>query len=457
MKRLLVRGTTFYMTVLVGALLLTTGGGEKSLPVTLATWFLVCFIAESLGHRSLDGVTHLSVAPAAHVAALALLPILWGVPVVTVAAAGGAFLLRREARGQALARTAAAAAAALGALAVILAGESRWFLGASQHPVSVFQEPRYFAVIAVAGIAYTAVLQSIIATTTGRIRRVRGVRAWKEAFGSESELFSSGALLFVATLAVLCYEALGYRGILLCIMPVMFVRDGSRRNIELERAQGKLIKNERLAAKGEMAAEIGHELNNYLAAISGRAQLVLRQLTPEDDSAISAEAERSRELANQMGELAKGLMDFSHREVQRTEIGINELIEKTVDFVRPQTRFRAWNFSLVPATKLPRVQIDPGQIQQVLLILLGRVAETASRPAAEQVLRIQTLDDAQRKSVAIEIGPFVRGARESDRGSDLREEGPLDTVRRILDRHQGQFALRESEEGEIYEVLLPAA
>ena len=47
-----------------------------------------------------------------------------------------------------------------------------------------------------------------------------------------------------------------------------------------------------------------------------------------------------RELAMRMSELAKGLMDFSHRETKREPFPVNDLVLRTVELIRPQTRFR---------------------------------------------------------------------------------------------------------------------
>ena len=142
-------------------------------------------------------------------------------------------------------------------------------------------------------------------------------------------------------------------------------------------------------------------------------------------------------------------MDFSHREVRRDSYGLNELVENTVEFVRPQTKFRVWNLVLNPDPSVPSVEIDPGQIQQVLLILLGRVAKH-SHPGE---LHIRTFRDTSGRSAGIEIlnpGPCPEA-------SDPRSEEELATVRRILDRHQGRFEVESGDQKEIYRVLLPAA
>jgi signal transduction histidine kinase len=446
---------------LLGALVLTSSRDTGPLPLVALTWFLACLIAESLWHPSLDGETPITMAPAAHVAALAVLPPLWGLGITGLAALCAGFLWRRGRFAAALVE--AGAVLLGGGVAVVV-----FILGGAHLPANregllnlfIHHEPYQFILIALACALFLFFHQMVHATVAGTRRGIRPDRAWREAYGGETELITMGALMMVSVLAVFCYEALGYRGLLLCAMPALFVRDGSRRNLELAAAQSRLIDNERLAAKGEMAAEIGHELNNYLAAISGRAQLVLRKLTDRDED-LATEAGRIHSLAGHMAELSKGLMDFSHREVKRTAFGLNELVEKTIEFVRPQTRFRGLEVVFEPDPGVPAVDVDPGQIQQVLLTLLGRVADLTPR-APGQRLAVRTFSDERRRGAGIEIvSPEaglgdLRPAKTEPQGKP--RERDMETVHRIVERHQGRFVVTDDTgEGETFRVLLPAA
>jgi signal transduction histidine kinase len=451
---------TLLVVGLLGAFFLASDRSLGPYPVILGTWFAACLAAEALWHRALDRVTVLTMAPAAHLAAVAVLPVTWSLSLVGLSAFAGALVWRRERLRPALLWALGAVVPAFAALeALMLAGSH---VPVTSRPVGeafVLLQPRQIFWLIVAGGAYLVVAQGIRALVAGRARGVGPLRAWLRAYGTETELVTSGAMITVGVLAVFCYEILGYRGLLLCVMPILFVRDGSRRYLELEAAQAKLIQNERLAAKGEMAAEIGHELNNYLAAVSGRAQLLIRNLGENGGGVLYTEGERIRQLSTQMAELARGLMDFSHREVKRSAFGLNELVEKTVDFVRPQTRFRGMNFDFSLDPDLPPVEMDPGQIQQVLLTLFGRVADRPVDRTAERSLEIRTFADDRRKTVAIEICT----ARSLDpggveEGGDGSAEAALGVVHRILDRHQGRFESTPPQDPrETYRVLLPAA
>ena len=446
------------MGALVAAIFLAPQRSPVSLVVSAATWLAACFLAEILWHRTLDGSTVVTMAPAAHLATLAVLPPAWALGVIFLSASAGAMTWRRWKAGPALRYAGAALAGGGAAVAVLVfSGVTAVLHAPGEGVVPVMRRPEYMVWLLASGLVYHLVVQAGVSWESGRRRSVSPWVAWKDAFGYQTEIVSSMALIVVGVLALFCFDVLGHRGLLLSVMPVLFVRDGSRRYIELAMAQKKLIENERLAAKGEMAAEIGHELNNYLAAISGRAQLLLRKLGKDtEESALAEEAARIREISTRMAELAKGLMGFSRREEAAAAYGLNDLVKKTVDFVRPQLQFRRVRFDIHPQDNLPGVEMDAGEVQQVLLTLLGRATRGNNGEEAEPSIAISTFLDARRKSVGIEIRLPAKAedAREAEDGM----ESELGLVHRILERHHGRLETVEGSPGEeAYRVFLPAA
>ena len=69
---------------------------------------------------------------------------------------------------------------------------------------------------------------------------------------------------------VVSYAMLSWAGIILFYVPLLVIRDSHRRYVELKKAQDQLINTERMAAKGEMAAEIGHGISNYSGDLGPR-------------------------------------------------------------------------------------------------------------------------------------------------------------------------------------------
>jgi len=201
------------------------------------------------------------------------------------------------------------------------------------------------------------------------------LRVMREDFLYAEQVISDLALLFLSPLMVVSFATLSYPGIVLFYVPLLVIRDSHRRYVELKKAQDQIVHSERMAAKGEMAAEIGHEISNYLAAISARAQMLTLELGKAEPEKIARHARIITEQAANMAILTKGLMDFSHKEMKVVRVDVNDLIRRTADFVRPQNKFDAVDFSLELSDALPAITADAGQLQQVFINLFQNAAD----------------------------------------------------------------------------------
>jgi signal transduction histidine kinase/putative methionine-R-sulfoxide reductase with GAF domain len=139
--------------------------------------------------------------------------------------------------------------------------------------------------------------------------------------------------------------------------------------IEAQRlAENRLIRSARLAAVGEMAASVAHELNNPLTTVIGFVELILHDIPPdapqvEDLRLVLKEAQRTRGVVRR-------LLDFSRPSEnihERTEM--NDLIVDTLALVQHQARAANIEVVLELDHSLPMITIDPNQIKQVLLNL----------------------------------------------------------------------------------------
>jgi putative nucleotidyltransferase with HDIG domain len=101
--------------------------------------------------------------------------------------------------------------------------------------------------------------------------------------------------------------------------------DLAEANRRLQQTQGELLRTRSLAMIAELAAGAGHELNNPLSIISGRAQLSLRDV-PEDSEAHRA-LEQILTKAHECSRIVSDLMDFARPRPPAWEsIPIRELL-----------------------------------------------------------------------------------------------------------------------------------
>ena len=101
-------------------------------------------------------------------------------------------------------------------------------------------------------------------------------RVLREDWLYVARLEVDAASFLLVPLMVISFTAVGYPGVLLFYAPLFMLFQSDRRFHELKRAEEQNLRNARFAAKGELAAGIGHELNNQLVAITARAQMLLQ-------------------------------------------------------------------------------------------------------------------------------------------------------------------------------------
>ena len=160
--------------------------------------------------------------------------------------------------------------------------------------------------------------------------------------------------------------------------------------IEAQRlAEARLLRSARLAAVGEMAAGVAHELNNPLTTVAGFAELTLEEISPDfvaysDLELILREALRARDVVRR-------LLDFSRpMEEIRAMTDINDLIRDTLSLVNHQIRTHGVTADLHYGRDLPWVSVDPNQIKQVLLNLIHNALQAMTTGGT---LTIRTLTE----------------------------------------------------------------
>jgi len=142
--------------------------------------------------------------------------------------------------------------------------------------------------------------------------------------------------------------------------------------------QKYVILSEKLVAKAESAAAIGHELNNYLALISHHAELMPIYIERNQLEKLSGSCHGILNNIDKMKRFTDGLMDFSRMETELVEYDIRHLIEDQLFSLRPHRKFNQTKFECRFSPSLPAIKVDVGQIQQILLNLFNNAIDAAT-------------------------------------------------------------------------------
>lgn len=143
-----------------------------------------------------------------------------------------------------------------------------------------------------------------------------------------------------------------------------------KERMEAQRAaENRLLQAAKLAAVGEMAAGVAHELNNPLTTVTGFSELVLEDLP--DDSPHRKELLMVLQEARRASSVVRRLLDFSRQgERIRASADLNEIINDVIALTRHLIQTNNVALILELDASLPWVSIDSNQMKQVLLNLI---------------------------------------------------------------------------------------
>lgn len=296
-------------------------------------------------------------------------------------------------------------------------------------------------------------------------------RGWWSTLREEwlymARLEHDAASFLLTPLMAIAYQSVGYPGVLLFAAPLFMLHRSDRRFDELKRAEALNLRNARFAAKGELAAGIGHELNNQLVAISARAQMLMRDADRQSFEQAPKHASIIFEQSKRMGTLAQGLMDYTRNTVKLEPMDLNGMVAKTIEFVQTDKRFRGVEWDVDLATDVPELRGDVGQLQGVFINLFVNAADAMGEQTTRRAIVVRTRLDARTKSVVATVqdtGPGIKKEhlpRMFEFMFTTKENGHgfgLPTSYRTVENHGGRMIVDSPPgEGARFEVTLPLA
>jgi PAS domain S-box-containing protein len=225
---------------------------------------------------------------------------------------------------------------------------------------------------------------------------------------------------------------------------------------DLRRNQAELTHVLRLGTISEIAAALGHEINQPLAAISNYASACARRLDPGSGS--SPELQRGLQLisaeALRAGRIVRSLRDLSRKgEAGMEVIDVNAVVQRAVELMEPQARLQGIAVRVQTAKDLPGVYADGIQIEQVVLnLLLNGIESMHASPV--RILSASTARHDERIEVCVRdtgvgLDPAARD-RVFEPFFTTKPTGlgmGLAISRRIIEAHGGAFRVVPNSDG----------
>lgn len=145
-------------------------------------------------------------------------------------------------------------------------------------------------------------------------------------------------------------------------------------------AHARMMRAGQLAAVGELAGQVAHEVNNPIAIISAKVSLLLKNRRDQMSDKISRELGKIVDLSNRVARIAQGLLSYSRPSpTTRSRIDLRLAIRKSIAMIEDRTR----NREIDVADKLPEqpltVTANAAEIEQVFLNLFINAIQAMPR------------------------------------------------------------------------------
>lgn len=250
----------------------------------------------------------------------------------------------------------------------------------------------------------------------------------------------------------------------------------SEANEQLRQNQQEMIRTEKLASVGRLAAGLAHEIGNPLGVIQGYLGLL--------GQVEGSEAEKQEYLARAEGELqrinalVRRLLDFARTpQGERELFSVHSLLEEVVTMIRVRSGMENIKIDCAIEAETDTVYADPDQLKQVLVNCLLNSADAVTaahhrsggaitlstdqctqqaEEGQSEFLRVRIRDNGvgiAEQDLALVFDPFFT-TKEPGKGTGLG----LSVSRTIVESMGGKIEM-ESEEGQgsVVSILLPIA
>jgi PAS domain S-box-containing protein len=232
---------------------------------------------------------------------------------------------------------------------------------------------------------------------------------------------------------------------------------------EKRRLDMQLVQSGKLAAIGELAAGVAHEINNPLFAILGLTEFLLKEAEPE------SKARQRLELIQQTGleikEIVRALLDFARENAEeRLVVPLEDVVRSTVDLVRRTNAHKGVELLDSYDDSSALVHVSPNQIKQIFLNLFANARQAMPQGGT---VRVEVHQEGERVIASVtDDGPGI------DPVSLSRIFEPFYTTRRatggtglglsvslgIAESHGGSLtASSEPDRGSTFTLSLPLA
>lgn len=235
---------------------------------------------------------------------------------------------------------------------------------------------------------------------------------------------------------------------------------------EERQLESSLMQAGKLAAIGQLAAGVAHEINNPLTAINANAEILAMSISPDDDNYESVEL--IGRAGNRAARVVRGLLDFARQTQYEFEVAdINDSIRQALSLVTYQMTTAGIDVSIKLADDLPPADVSLEHLQSVWLNLLLNARDALQARSEDKQIEVFTLHGSGADDILVIVRDTGRGMSSTELERIFEPfyttkapgEGTglgLATCHRIIAQHGGRIdVLSTVGEGTTFNVHLP--
>ncbi len=234
----------------------------------------------------------------------------------------------------------------------------------------------------------------------------------------------------------------------------------------LKALQDQTIELEKMATRGQMSAEIGHELNNFLGVVAGNLSLLDVQLRRGKYDDLGRYVTAMTETIEKIKRFTGSLMDLKQISSKVETLQFDKILREVLDYLKPQRRYSGVTMEVHEFPEDIPFLGDNVQIQQLLYNLFNNAAD-AVVDQPEKKITVDLSVAAERNEFALEIRDTGVGFQTDLLTKAFKEQFTtkktghgfgLVVCKRIIDNHSGRLTIdSRPDEGTCIRIDFPVA
>ena len=297
---------------------------------------------------------------------------------------------------------------------------------------------------------------------------VRCPRSWVESQGRKTAMMLAGIFiaLFISFILIIFLIASDISRARATELAQKMAEELLKESDERKKLESRMIQSEKMAAVGQLAGGVAHEINNPLGVILGFAQNISKRINPGDPfelpiKSIEREAIRCKNLV-------RDLLTFSRvEEGDKLEIELSQTIDAALSLVTAQGKVKDISIEKIVESNLPKILGNSTQIQQIIINLANNAMD-AMPEGGKLMIRAKAVQGSGKSEVGIQVEDTGSGIPENiqkkifepffttkpiGKGTGLG----LSLVYEIVRKHHGTIHLEsQMGRGTVFNITLPA-